>query len=157
MAKRDSIMTFQRGTTLELEKIDKLDGQVLFDTDRKQILVDEESKRIIYSGKDKATDIKLGRSYVDNDFRYKLKSGTIRDTDSIVGTVIDGAEDTATIIHDLIERIGLLSYRVYDLEQLISGGKLTDYAKVTDLNDYIKKSELGFTLSGSNLTINKKY
>ena len=153
MAKKDSIMTFQRGTTNEIKKIDILDGQVLFDTDKRQILVDEENKRNIYAGKETANYITLGEAVKD----YIYYTGTDGRPTAILSPTYSKNVNLFKIIQFQAELISELSTRIRDLEVLVNGGNLKDYAKVTALNDYIKKSELGFTLSGSNLTINKKY
>ena len=140
MAKNNSMMLFQRGTTSELDKIDILDGQVLLDTGKKQILVDEENERNIYAGKETASEIKLGeKSYT---YLYYGK-------DKITQTVNGESSKTSDIIKTYSKLITDLSKRIYDLEVLINGGNLTDY---------IRKDELIIeTDANNNLSITKTY
>ena len=148
MANTNSMMVFQRGTTEELNKIDILNGQILLDTKKKQILVDESNKRIVYAGKENASDIFIGEGY--EGINYKRKDGRV------VNLNIDSDEYVSNIIFEAMSKIVDLSERVFatenaiaNIQKQISGGELKDYIKKTDL---VIDAD-----SNGNLTITKKY
>ena len=125
-------MTFQRGTTDEIAKIDMLDGQVLLDTQKKQILVDEENERNIYAGKENAIDINIGgESY---NYNYYNKGKAV--AQYMVGT----NSNVYTILKTYSKLITDMSKRIYELEK-----------------DTIKKDELTWKLDDGDLYIDKSY